>query len=40
MPLVFEVVVFSIAVISWIEPIGGRQMGGGWGRWGAVGVLK
>ena len=32
MPLVFEVV-FSIAVISRIESIGGGQVGGGWGGW-------
>ena len=41
--MVFEVV-FSMAVISWIESVGGEQVGGGGvgggGRWGAVGGLK
>ena len=39
MPLVFKVV-FSTAVITQIESIGGGCVGGGGGGWGAVGGVK
>ena len=40
MPLVFEAI-FYMDIISWIESIGGGQVGGGWGeQWGQVGSRR
>ena len=44
MPLVFEMVFHAVHIISWIESIGGGQVGGGGvvggDEWGANGGLK